>query len=130
MISLLKIINELEIKNPTVNKKALFEELKNNHIYLLYNLTTSTSLENFYTDDGYDSLEEYLTDDYGYGEENISYLIKLIEKYYSAFKYGEVMVFRNPTNHGKELKQDISLYNTLEVIEDDEELYVILHNFK
>lgn len=123
-------INELEIKNPTVNKKTLFEELKNNHIHLLYDVTTSTSLKNLYMDEGWPTLESYLEENYGYDEEMVSYLVELIKKYYSAFKYGEVMMLSNPTNHGKELKQDISMYKTLELFEDDGGMYLILHNFK
>jgi len=129
MISLFKIISELKINKP-VDKKALFEELKNNHINLLYYMTKSVSLENLANYDGAgDTLEGFLESEFGYGE-IIPYLVKLIEKYYSAFRYGEVMVFYNPANHGKDLKQDISMYKTLEVIEDDRELFVILHNFK
>lgn len=124
-------INELEIKNPTVNKKALFEELKNNHIYLLYYMTKSASLGNLANYDGAgDTLEGFLESEFGYGEEIIPHLVDLIKKYFRVFKYGEIMMFCNSINNGKELKQDISPYSTLEIIEDDREIYVILHNFK
>jgi hypothetical protein len=94
MIRLNKILNEIKINKPFVlNKQAVLDWwLNEGNIYLFSYMTKSPSANELVSDEGYNDLEEYLTDQFGMDPDKITLYESYIAIYYRMFKPKEILV--------------------------------------
>ncbi len=85
MINLTDILKEIKI-SPPLNKRKVFEDLLNFDEGMLASIISHDTLDDLL--DGYDSLEELLT--YDYGIENPQPYIPLITNFFNVIKPGDI----------------------------------------
>ena len=130
MIKLNNIIKEIKVNKPFfLNKKQLLDWWFNKgNIYLLSYLTHSSSVEELLSNNGYDNLEDYLSDDFGFEEKDITEFIPYIEGYYRIFNPNEINISIFGNGYGTNIKGTSYKNMEIEYI-GDREYYLYCNNF-
>lgn len=83
-------VNELNVKYP-LSKIKLIKQIISLNNYLLDGLVRYKTIDEFIKWEGYNSLEEYVNDIYGFGDPIKDKIINSIELYYKHIKPGEII---------------------------------------
>lgn len=118
------LLTEIKIDRG-LTKKQIFDFLKDGHIYLFAQLANAESVEELLENWGFNTLEEFLDDEFGYYEESIPAVAKYIKAYYKAFKPGDIIV--EIFEDGVEI-HPTKQYNTILCIYGGGTTYLICHN--
>ena len=128
MIKLKNILKEIEVGLPLSKKEILNWWFNKGNIYLLSYLNHSPSLNQFLSDNGYDNLEDYLEDEFGFEENVIPEIIEYVEAYYKIFKSNEIFVTTFGDRYGTFTKGTSYKNIEIEYIGDDQ-YYLYCNNY-
>ena len=128
MIKLKNILKEIEVGLPLSKKEILNWWFNKGNIYLLSYLTYYPSINELLSNNGYDNLEDYLSDEFGYEEKDIMEYIPYIEGYYKVFKPNEIYISTFGDGNGTDIKG--TSYKNIEIsYMGDGDYYLYCNNF-
>jgi len=128
MIKLKNILKEIEVGLPLSKKEILNWWFNKGNIYLLSYLTHYPSIKELVSNNGYDNLEDYLSDDFGYEEKDIMEYMPYIEGYYKVFKPNEIYITVFGDGNGTDIKG--TSYKNIEIsYMGDGDYYLYCNNY-
>ena len=123
-------VTEVKIGKPIhISKDDLLDWWFKNDPYTLGRLTQEPNVDALVQSEGYDNLEGYLIDNYGYGGESLEKVIKYIEYYYKLFKHKEIYVETFGDGNGMKFKSNGVNYAFIDISYRGNEDYIFYaHN--
>ena len=98
-------VNEIKVDKPnSITKQQVLDYFFNYNVFLLSMLTRSKDVQELIDNDGYNNLNDYLMDNYGYDGDKLKEVKIYINSYFKYFKPSEIYVATFGDGSGVELR--------------------------
>jgi len=116
-------IVEVKVNKPTtITKPQVLNYFFDNNVFLLAMLTQSKDVQQLISDEGYDNLDDYLIDNYGYVDK-LEEVKAYINSYFRYFKPGEIYVTTFGDGSGVDLRD--MKYSNIDITYEGNNEYVL-----